>query len=193
MKANASRMRKCPHCDGTVARSKRERTSAVAGTWFVARVDTYACRRCRAVFLAGPALERLDLEIACFLARRASPSGETLRFLRKALGLRGVALASLLQVTAETLSRWERGQRGVDANAWITVGSLVLEKSGRPTATYERLSALAEPRKLPATVRIDLDHPAKSYRLRVTRARAKDVAIEPAAVSIDLRTGGARS
>lgn len=171
MSFKESRVRTCAHCEGVVARTKREHSWAVGGTSFVARVDAGSCKRCRALFLPGRALARIELEIACVIARHAPPTGESLRFLRKALGIHAVSLASLLQVTAETLSRWECGQRRVDANAWITVGSLVLEKAGKLAATRDRLEALGKPVALPAVVRVDVDGRRKgAFVLKVIRS-----------------------
>jgi hypothetical protein len=151
-----SRMQRCPQCGGGIGRSKKTQSSTVEGTTFVVKLPAYACRQCKAVFMEGSALERADLEIACVLASRGPATGETFCFMRKTLGLRAVVLASLLNVTAETVSRWEHGQRPVDGNAWLAVGSIALERAGRPCSTLKRLMGLAKGGKLPKTVRIDL-------------------------------------
>lgn len=114
-----------------------------------------ACKRCHAVFIPAAGLERIDLAVACELAMRAPPAGEAFRFIRRALGLKAMDLAVLLRVTAETVSRWENDQRTVDANAWISVGSLALERASLPTATLHRLVGLQKPKKLPKTVHLD--------------------------------------
>jgi hypothetical protein len=114
-----------------------------------------ACKRCHAVFIPAGGLERIDLEVACELAMRATPSGAALRFLRRTLGLKAVELGVLLRVTAETVSRWENDQRTIDANAWISVGSLVLERALLPTQTLLRLMGLQKAKKLPKTVHLD--------------------------------------
>lgn len=169
-------MQRCPQCGGGIGRSTKSQTSAVDGSTFIVKMPAYACRQCRAVFLEGRALERADLEIACVLALRGPATGETFRFLRKAVGLRAVVVATLLNVTAETISRWENGQRPVDGNAWLAVGSIALERAGRPCATLKRLMGLSKGPRLPKTVRIDL-----------TKVAAESVAqIEPR----DSATGG---
>lgn len=149
-------MRTCPQCGGRIGTSKTEQSHDVAGHRFLVKSPALVCRRCRTTFMTGPALEQALLEIACLLAMRASPSGEALRFMRKVLGIRAGALATLLSVTAETVSRWENDQRAMDANAWIAVGSILLEHAGRPPKTYERLAALHDGHKLPKNVKIDL-------------------------------------
>ena len=162
-------MQKCAHCDGSVARSTKEQSCTVGTTRFVARVPAFSCRKCRAVFLLGRSLERFELEAACVIALRAAPNGERLRFLRKTLGMRAIALAGLLQITAETLSRWEHDQRGIDVNAWLTVGSLVLEKAKRPPQTLERLQALAKPADLASTIRVPIASELPKLGVKLTR------------------------
>lgn len=165
----SKRMQKCPHCGGSIARSTKEQSSTVASTRFTARLPAFSCRKCRALFLLGRSLERFELETACVIALRAPPNGERLRFLRKTLGMRAVTLAGLLQVTAETMSRWEHDQRGIDINAWLTVGSLVLEKARRSPQTLERLEALAKPAELPKTVEVSLTADLPKLGVKLTR------------------------
>jgi DNA-binding transcriptional regulator YiaG len=60
------------------------------------------------------------LEAAIAVARVTVPdklSNKEIRFLRKALGLRATALASFLDVTPETFSRWENGKDVISTNA----------------------------------------------------------------------------
>lgn len=149
-------MQKCAHCQGFIALTKKEETRELSGTRFLVTVPAFVCKGCRAVFLQGEALEHADLEIACALARTGPATGETFRFIRKALGLRSAAAAALLDVTAETVSRWEHGQRPVDKCAWVALGSLVLEELDRPSETMSRLSMLQQVPSAPNVVRIDL-------------------------------------
>jgi DNA-binding transcriptional regulator YiaG len=60
------------------------------------------------------------LEAATAVARATVQdklSGKEIRFLRKALCLKGTALADFLDVTGETLSRWENGKDAISTNA----------------------------------------------------------------------------
>ena len=149
-------MQKWAHCRGAVTRTNKEETRELSGTRFLVTVPSYVCKGCRAVFMEGETLEQADLEIACALARNGPASGETFRFLRKALGVRSAAAAALFDVTAETVSRWEHGQRPVDKCAWIALGSLVLEELGRPPETMARLLVLRDPPARADLIRIDL-------------------------------------
>lgn len=158
-------MQSCAQCGGAITRTKKEQARLVLGSTFLVRAPAFACRSCRAVFTPGEILTRVDLEVATVLAMRGLVNGESLRFMRKALGLRAFELAALLDVTAETMSRWEHDQRGVDLSAWIVVGGVVLERAGRPTETLRRLLATKKPVKLPKTIKLSLGErkaPAKS-------------------------------
>jgi len=150
-------MRRCPECGGTTGAAKKNRTTIIDDTTFVVKVAAFVCGACKAVFTAGATLELMDFEIASVLASRAPPTGAAFRFMRKTLRMRAQDLAVLLGVTAETISRWENDQRPLDGNAWIVVGSMALEKTGRPASTLRRLINVRKtPSSLRKTVRIDL-------------------------------------
>jgi putative zinc finger/helix-turn-helix YgiT family protein len=150
------RMNKCPSCGEALAASKKRQTQCVGGRDFVVTVATGCCRACGSVFLENASLQRAEMEIACDLARHGPVSGEAFRHLRKTLGLRAIVVADLLGVTPETISRWENGQRPVDKAAWLTLGSVVLEKASRRPETLERLRELRVHGPGARSVRIDV-------------------------------------
>jgi DNA-binding transcriptional regulator YiaG len=94
-------------------------------------------------------LARAELEIASQLALEGPVSGEAFRYMRGALGIQAKDLATLLDVTPETVSRWENGARDLDRGAWIALGGMALEKAGKPTVTRERLERAARTEKPP--------------------------------------------
>ena len=155
-------MGKCPHCDSAVARTKKEQSRTIASTTFLVRGVSYACKKCRVEIVFEDDVRRIDLEVASVLAMRSEPHGEGFRFLRRSLELRAIELAALLHVTAETVSRWENDQRPVDLNAWVTLGSMVLERAGHPPATLRRLLALQAPAKMPRSIRLDFTGRART-------------------------------
>jgi YgiT-type zinc finger domain-containing protein len=165
-------MQSCMQCGARrIARTKKDQVYTVGGSSFVVETPAFSCRRCRATFMMGPTLERAEREIACAIALRAPITGEGFRYMRRALAMRAADLAALLNVTAETVSRWENEQRTIDTNAWISVGSLLLEHSGRPPSTHARLTALRQDPKPLRNVRIDLGARAP--------ARAASRAVKP--------------
>ena len=148
-------MTTCKTCGGRSTRIRQREEVLVSGRRFVVTLPARSCRSC-GVSVDPASHERMDLEIACELARDGPASGETFRFMRTALGMRAVELADLLGVAAETVSRWENEQRSVDGPAWIALGSIVLEKARLTVSTLERLRALRGPRARARSVRIVL-------------------------------------
>jgi DNA-binding transcriptional regulator YiaG len=61
--------------------------------------------------------------------------------MRKELGLKATELADILNVSPETVSRWENGAAAVDRIAWILVAEVVRQPDATRAATLERLRA----------------------------------------------------
>lgn len=80
-------------------------------------------------------LGRLELEAAiAVLTQAGSINGDELKFARKAMDLRQPDLAALLDVTTETVSRWETGNENIRRQTQLAV-LLFLEhtlKNGAP-------------------------------------------------------------
>jgi DNA-binding transcriptional regulator YiaG len=148
-------MRRCLTCGGRVIHSQKDEWVEVASRRFVASVPAQACAECGGLFVDSASMAELETAVSCELAKSGPASGETFRYMRKSLGMRATALAKLLGITAETVSRWENMQRAVDRTAWIVLGSLVLENAGMAPATFERLQIVGEAsRKRVAAVRL---------------------------------------
>lgn len=80
-------------------------------------------------------LGRLELQAAVAVLTRVAPiEGDELKFSRKAMGLRQVDLAGLLDVTVETISRWETGAESIRRQTQLAVLQLLerTAKSGSP-------------------------------------------------------------
>jgi transcriptional regulator with XRE-family HTH domain len=74
--------------------------------------------------------------------------------MRKAIGVRAVEFAELLDVTHETVSRWEHGHLPVERRAAALLSAMVIDKLEGRTSTLDRLRALLKPEPLPALVRL---------------------------------------
>jgi putative zinc finger/helix-turn-helix YgiT family protein len=60
--------------------------------------------------------ERLQSEVGRSLLEKRSPlTGQEIRFLRKAMALKGVELARMMGVNEATLYRWESGDKSISA------------------------------------------------------------------------------
>jgi DNA-binding transcriptional regulator YiaG len=139
----------------TVGSDREER--AVAGHTFVADLPAYVCKSCGESVIDYATLHRFNLAIAGRIAELGASSGEAFKFMRKAIGMKAVDLATLLNVAPETISRWETGQRSVDRGALIVLGAIVLDQLGNRTTTIERLHALQEPVKASGEVVVRID------------------------------------
>ena len=146
---------KCPDC-GTRLEDRREAQSLrVAERTFSAEVPVRCCPKCGHSSLSGPAMKEFELRAARELARAGVRTGETFRFMRRTLGLSASDLGELLEVAAETVSRWETGQRDVDWPAFIVLWWLVDDRLEGRKETLERIRDLRRPR-VPLVTHLDL-------------------------------------
>ena len=142
-------LKKCVKCGSrSLVKDALEDTILVGGRTFVAALQARRCEACGEVYVDGRALEAFEKAVDLKLAQDGPATGETFRRLRKALGLRAAEVADLLDICAETVSRWETGATNVDRAAWAMLGTMVIERAANSTATIDRLRALREPPKL---------------------------------------------
>lgn len=151
-------MKRCTQCEqgGMLVERAVENSREVAGHLFVAFIPAKTCSRCKAVYFEASVIERFELHVAGKLADSGVSSGEAFRFMRKALGMRAVDLAGLLDVAPETVSRWETDKRSADRGAVALLGALVRDMLEGRTSTLDGLQALREPRPLAKTIRIEI-------------------------------------
>lgn len=120
----------------------------VGGHTFSARVAALQCGHCGEVYFDGPGLERFELRVAVELARAGEGTEEAMRFMRKAVGLRAAEFAHLVDVTPETVSRWENGRQSMDHRALAVLASVVIDRFEGRTTMLDTLRAFNQPRKL---------------------------------------------
>ncbi|MBI5543085.1 MAG: helix-turn-helix domain-containing protein [Deltaproteobacteria bacterium] len=147
--------KRCVECRSRelVAAEVEERLE-VAGKTFTATIPTTKCAKCGATYLSHDAVGVLELGAAGELARHGEVSAEAFSFMRRALGVRAVELAELLDVTPETVSRWEHGRQPIDRGAAALLSSMVLDRLEGQTTTLDRLKTLLKPEPLPKLVRL---------------------------------------
>jgi DNA-binding XRE family transcriptional regulator len=156
-------MKRCAACRSDDLRETEETVEVRVPSMkapFQVRVTGLSATRCGAcgeTFLHGPDLGRADLLAAAEAMTRGLRDGGTLKFVRKALGLRASELGELLDVSSETISRWENGHRAAERSVWNTLADLVSDKLTGSTTTLDRLRA-AEPHipKQPVRLRLGL-------------------------------------
>lgn len=149
-------VKKCVECGSASLRKGVERhTQKVGGQAFVAELPAQTCAKCGEPLVSQETLEAFEQAVARHLAEHGPATGETFRFMRKAVGIPAKEVAELLATTPETVSRWENGARDVDLWAWTTLGSVVLDELVGKSATRDRLRE-AQAKKLAKTVAIDV-------------------------------------
>lgn len=113
------------------------------------------CPKCKEVYVSGDAMERMELQVAANIARSGNVSGDSFRFMRKALGLQAKEMIEVIGTPAETISRWEKGVRDVDRFAWITLAMMVLDKAEeRAPGTRDVVRATMAPKAIPKSIKI---------------------------------------
>lgn len=141
---------KCASCGSETLKATRStERRTVAGVEFAAEVDALECAKCGEVYVSDTALEQMELAIAAELGKLGRLVGEAFKYMRKSIGLRGIDLAELLDVTGETVSRWERDVVPIDHAAFAVLGALVSEKRLGRTEMRDRLQA-ARDAKVPS-------------------------------------------
>lgn len=83
-----------------------------------------------------PNINGLHRVIALGIVRRkTSMSGKELRFLRTEMGMTQAKLAEVVHREPLTISRWERGEDTIDANAETLIRVCATQELGLPTDT----------------------------------------------------------
>ena len=102
---------KCTNCGSErVIKAPIEVTRHFGTESFIGEIrGARRCEACGATFTPAQALGKLERAIATKLAESGAHSPEAVKFMRKMAGLKSNALASLLGVKPETVSRWESG------------------------------------------------------------------------------------
>ena len=155
-KTTTSPKRRCAECGGTgFSRRTREQKYKIDDTTFRITVPMDQCAKCGEGYLAGPDLQAAALRVAQRVIEAGMVSGGSFRFLRHALRLQGAGIAKLLEVTPETISRWETGKYEVDRFAWVLLAEMVLDEVAGRNTTRDRLEALHHPTELPKSVRVE--------------------------------------
>ena len=124
-------MKRCLSCRTADLRETKEAVE-VRVPWspepLLVRVTGVSAIRWGESFLSGPDLDRAKLLAGAEAMARGLRDGGTFKFIRKALGLRAADLADLLDVSPETISRWENSHRTAERSVWNTLADLVSDR-----------------------------------------------------------------
>jgi putative zinc finger/helix-turn-helix YgiT family protein len=131
---------------------------------FLYGVNQYVCEKCHETSVTIPMIEQLHLVIGRGICcQKELLNGAEIRFLRKELHMKAKALAGVMGVAAETLSRWENGGKAISEASDRFLRSLyMLYASEQNNAVLHRdtlkfFSELSSKRQvLPLSTRIEL-------------------------------------
>lgn len=147
--------KRCFNCKSTeLVAAEHEDRIEVAGHKFTRSIPTLRCLKCGEETMKGTDIEAFELEVSAELARHGELPADAFRYLRRTLGMKAADLAELLDVTPETVSRWENAKQAIERRAAALLSSMVLDKLEGRTSTLDRLKALKEPSPLPKLVRL---------------------------------------
>lgn len=147
--------KRCVECGGSEMKATRsDERVKVAGRTFAAKIPATRCVKCGAKYLSHEAVGVLELAAAGELARHGEVPSEAFGFMRRTLGLKALELARLLDVTPETVSRWEHGKQPIDRGAAALLSAMVLDRIDGRTTTLDSLKALLEPERMPRLVKL---------------------------------------
>ena len=147
-------MERCYSCKGQLRAASSEIERTLAGRTFKASIPAIKCTKCGEETYAGADLANIDLAIAGELASHGVATPEAFSFMRRALGMRALELARLLDVAPETVSRWEHGKLPLERGPVALLSAMVLDRIEGRNTTLDRLRALDEPTPLPKLVRL---------------------------------------
>jgi YgiT-type zinc finger domain-containing protein len=152
MSGTPARVRsRCARCAVDLEPATETLTVELPRTALVVSGDVPAarCPACGDVRVQDGDRERFLLATCCALADAGVRTGEVLRYMRKAAGLRAADLARLLDVTAETISHWETGKAAPSCAALVAVCAMLQDAAEGRSTTRDRLAALAAGRPTP--------------------------------------------
>lgn len=134
-----------------------ERRVSVGGVLFIADLPIVSSASGEYEGWLDETVAAHDIAIALWLIEHGACSGDALRWIRKAIGMKANELAQNLGVTAETVSRWENAHMDVDPTAWVLLGAMVRDQAAGETRTVDALRLARERPRLPDTaVRLEV-------------------------------------
>lgn len=146
-------MSKCSACKkGELHPSKTEMKFVVGEYTFVATVPADACRKCGEAIVHIDDWGRAEQAVARWLIANGQPSGQATRFLRKVVAIQAKEIARLLDVTPETVSRWEAGTQSLPHSVWAAVTTIALDALEGKPGLRERLAGLHSTRPVDAPI-----------------------------------------
>jgi len=128
-------MRRCKKCEGLMEKSIRaEHTEDLGGVVVkvLNAVQVFRCANCKSEIVAIPDSE--GLQRAAAISRALNPvrlAGREVKYMRRVLDMKQTEFAEAMDLTAETVSRWENDAKGVGGVRHNVCGLLYKATRGR--------------------------------------------------------------
>jgi len=143
---------KCDMC-GALMKSGRENyryTACGLDTVTLMNVEIRRCPECGEYEVDIPRMDELHRLIAQEVAsKKARLTHHEVRLLRTYLGFSGVEFAAVLDVTPETVSRWETGKKQMSPVAERALRLMIFVRDPIPGYPLERLAEVAQGEAIP--------------------------------------------
>lgn len=130
---------KCAECRATMKRTVSDYRYTACGLQniILKNIEIFVCPKCRQDEIVIPNIEQLHNLIATATASQPSRLlSEEIRFLRSHLGFSGVNFARAIDVSPESVSRWETGKEKMSLSLERFLRTLALYRFG-PFRNYE--------------------------------------------------------
>jgi putative zinc finger/helix-turn-helix YgiT family protein len=148
---------KCDQCGAQMKSSRENYRYAECGldTVTLANVEVRRCPECGEYEVDIPRMEELHRVIAHEVASKSARlTAQEVRFLRKYLGFSGVDFAATLDVTAETVSRWETGKKQMSPVAERALRLMVFVRNPIDQYPLEKLAEIAQGEAVPLRMKV---------------------------------------
>ena len=148
---------RCHNDDDVLVKGSYSYRQEVSGRTFTATLPARVCPTCGEKLVAYEDLHPVNMAVAKALAREGPIDGPSFRFMRTTLRMKAIDLAKLLDVTPETISKWENNKTPVLRSAWLVLTEMVLDEVGQGSRTpmRDRLADLAKGKRPRKHVRLD--------------------------------------
>lgn len=118
----------CPSC----GEERKETTilgqEKIKGYLFRSELPSLYCADCEKFSVSRETEGSFALSVACWLVKNNVQTSETIKIIRKALGMDAQSFADLLGIRLETLSRWENNRRLPKQNTFLFLFLLIEKK-----------------------------------------------------------------
>lgn len=167
--ASAAMTSVCPVChDGPVVPATFPETFRLAGATFRWRLPARLCSRCGEWQLPAGARAQRDARALLALGSYGPLGPDAVRVALDLLALDDRALADLLGLPPDEVTRWREGHAPVPPAHGALVLALVSDALAGQTTTRDRLVAASGPRPLPDEITVDapasmLDRPRSAH------------------------------